>query len=209
MMDYKTVNSALLARIQNGDEAARDELVEVNRPLVRHIAKRFTWLGPDPRPTPDELESHGLIGLWKASRRIHLIQHDNITARLAWWIRGAMWRGAEQDHRLHRLHGKRNGLTKHGLETLTPYKPERAPAITRWDLIVEARDERPADDLWTEILACCHDSIDRQIVEMRKQNHDVSYQTIAESLGLKSKSTVGSRLRKIKKELELRRTAAR
>ncbi len=51
-----------LRRMENGDEEARNILIEHNLRLVAHIIKKFDGVGDD----PDDLISIGTIGLIKA-----------------------------------------------------------------------------------------------------------------------------------------------
>ena len=51
-----------LARLRQGDAAARDKLIEHNLRLVAHIAKKYYATGVD----PDDLVSIGTVGLIKA-----------------------------------------------------------------------------------------------------------------------------------------------
>lgn len=55
----------LVARMQAGDEAARNKLIEHNLRLVAHLAKKFDTSGED----SDDLISIGTIGLIKAVER--------------------------------------------------------------------------------------------------------------------------------------------
>jgi len=55
---------ALIARVQEGDESARQLLIEHNLRLVAHIAKKYSHSSID----PDDLVSIGSIGLIKAVR---------------------------------------------------------------------------------------------------------------------------------------------
>ena len=54
----------IVARVQAGDEAARQTLIEHNLRLVAHIAKKYSHSGID----TDDLVSIGAIGLIKAVR---------------------------------------------------------------------------------------------------------------------------------------------
>ena len=54
--------TALLRRVKNGDEAAREELINGNLKLVLSVIKRFTSRGEN----PDDLFQIGCIGLIKA-----------------------------------------------------------------------------------------------------------------------------------------------
>ena len=56
--------SAIIARIQSGDDVARQILIERNLRLVAHIAKKYSHSGID----QDDLVSIGSIGLIKAVR---------------------------------------------------------------------------------------------------------------------------------------------
>ena len=195
-----SANSSLACAAENGhlhvaDEAgvrealkaARDDLIEGNVALVKAIAGNFFWQGPDPAPSFDELFSYGLEGLWRASLCVHRMKHDNVGRYLAPWIRGMMLRRALQNHPLHKLHRKRKGQEKK--RYLVPYEPKDGPAP----------DKQAVVDRWDSILAACDDDVDRQIVELRRQNE--SYGSIAETLNVKSKSTISDRLRKIEKRM--------
>ncbi len=57
-------NLALIARVQAGDEAAFDALIEENRALVWSIARRFFGRGVE----PDDLYQLGCVGFVKAVR---------------------------------------------------------------------------------------------------------------------------------------------
>ena len=98
-----------------------------------------------------------------------------------------MLRRALQNHPLHKLHRKRKGQEKK--RYLVPYEPKDGPAP----------DKQAVVDRWDSILAACDDDVDRQIVELRRQNE--SYGSIAETLNVKSKSTISDRLRKIEKRM--------
>ena len=65
---YRESNEALLRRIKQGDETARDELIENNIGLVRSAAGRFYGRGHE----PDDLFQIGCIGLIKAADRFDL-----------------------------------------------------------------------------------------------------------------------------------------
>ena len=54
----------LIARVQEGDDSARQKLIEHNLRLVAHIAKKYSHSSID----PDDLVSIGSIGLIKAVR---------------------------------------------------------------------------------------------------------------------------------------------
>jgi hypothetical protein len=175
------------ARLQQAIDAARNELILVNRPLVKTIAGRFVWLGPYPVPEFDDLFTYGLEGLWRASLRVHTMTHDEVGCNLAVWIRGTMRRRAIQNQPLHKLHRKRKGMVKRYLES---YEPTDGPAP----------DEHAVVDRWEAILGACGDAIDTKIVALRWQNE--SYSSIARFLRLRSKSTVCERLKNIEKRME-------
>ncbi len=175
------------ARLQQAIDAARNELILVNRPLVKTIAGRFVWQGPYPVPEFDDLYNYGLEGLWRASLRVHTMTHDEVGCYLAVWIRGTMRRRAIQNHSHHKLHRKRKGMEKQYLES---YKPKNKPAP----------DRHAAIDRWEQILAVCRDAIDTRIVELRWQNEP--YSSIAKLLHLRSKSTICERLKNIEKRME-------
>jgi RNA polymerase sigma factor (sigma-70 family) len=175
------------ARLRTAIEAVQNELILANIPLVKAIAGRFVWQGPYPVPSFDELFSYGLEALWRASLRVHTIKHDNVGRYLARWIRRMMMRRAIQQHSMHKLHRKRKGQEKHYLEQ---YRPEEGPTP----------DDRDAADRWDSILAACEDDLDRGIVELRRQHE--TYESIMETLKVRSKSTISNRLKKIAKRMD-------
>jgi hypothetical protein len=187
MTPIEIANLELVARLQAGDESAREEMIKENIPLVKTVAGSFVWEGPDPPPDFEELFSYGLEGLWRASRRVHDIKHEKVGRNLRCWIHGEMARRAKQNHPLHKLNRKRKGQKPRRLE---PYEPKDGPVPGGQEVV----------DCWDSILAACDDDIDRQIVELRRGN--ASYSLIAETLNLKSKSTVSDRLRKIRKRMD-------
>jgi len=61
---YNTTNDAIIERIKNGEESAREELVTNNMRLVYNISTRFLGRGTD----LDDLNQIGSLGLIKAAR---------------------------------------------------------------------------------------------------------------------------------------------
>lgn len=68
MTKYQEVNDELLRRIKDGDEAARNQLIEQNMGLVRSVVKRFLGRGHE----AEDLFQIGCIGLIKAADKFDM-----------------------------------------------------------------------------------------------------------------------------------------
>ncbi len=55
----------LVAQAQQGDEQAAERLLQLYRPLVQHVARRFYL----PDGEPEDVYQIGMIGLWQAIQR--------------------------------------------------------------------------------------------------------------------------------------------
>lgn len=73
----------LLAKAQEGDIAARNELMMSNIPFVIKIAKQYKRTGAN----VDELISEGCLGLHKAIEKFDINKQNNYISYAVWWIR--------------------------------------------------------------------------------------------------------------------------
>jgi len=78
----------LAARIKNGDEAARDQMIRANLRLVVKIARGYDGLG---LPLLD-LINEGNMGLMKAVERFDPAKGGKLSTYSSWWIRQSMRR---------------------------------------------------------------------------------------------------------------------
>ena len=89
-----------LARlVSEGDESARDTLIEANLRLVVAMARRYQGLG---LPFPD-LVQEGTVGLIQAVDRFDWRRGRRFSTYAAWWIRQAIRRALTNDSRTIRL----------------------------------------------------------------------------------------------------------
>ena len=89
----------LAARIDMGDKAARDKMIESNLRLVVKIAKRYINRG---LPFIDLIEE-GNIGLIKAVERFKLSKECRFSTYATWWIRQSIERALVNQSRIIRL----------------------------------------------------------------------------------------------------------
>jgi RNA polymerase primary sigma factor len=89
----------LLQRAQEGDEQARDRLVECNLRLVLSIARRYVR----PGLALEDLVQEGAIGLIKAINHFDTSRGLRFSTYATWWIRQAIGRAADTQSGLIRL----------------------------------------------------------------------------------------------------------
>ncbi len=89
----------LASRIDNGDKAARDKMIESNLRLVVKIAKRYINRG---LPFLDHIEE-GNLGLIKAVERFKLSKECRFSTYATWWIRQSIERALVNQSRTIRL----------------------------------------------------------------------------------------------------------
>jgi RNA polymerase primary sigma factor len=90
---------ALAARIQRGDERAREEMIKANLRLVVKIAREYEDYGV---PLLD-LINEGNIGLMKAVERFDPAKGAKLSTYAAWWIKQAIRRALSNQSKTIRL----------------------------------------------------------------------------------------------------------
>src|SRR6266571_7516909 len=89
----------LAQKIEKGDDAARDKMIESNLRLVVKIAKRYINRG---LPFLDLIEE-GNLGLIKSVERFNLAKECRFSTYATWWIRQSIERGLINQSRTIRL----------------------------------------------------------------------------------------------------------
>ena len=90
---------ALAARIQQGDEAARDELVQCNLKLVVSIARRYVGRGLE----FSDLIQEGNLGLMRAAQGFDAAFGNKFSTYATWWIKQSIGRALSNKASLIRM----------------------------------------------------------------------------------------------------------
>ncbi|MDE0504402.1 MAG: sigma-70 family RNA polymerase sigma factor [Candidatus Poribacteria bacterium] len=103
---------ALAKRIENGDESARDELVQANMRLVVSVASKYQG-----RNVPlEDLIQEGNIGVMRAAKKFDYRKGFKFSTYAIWWIKQAIRRTLDNCSRSIRLPSyivaKVNNLTR-------------------------------------------------------------------------------------------------
>ena len=85
----------LVLRIQDGDRAALDQLIDANLPFVVKVAGRFRNRGLSDR----DLIAEGTLGLIMAARRIVMLPDSRFIAVAVWWIHRAIQKAVAEEVR--------------------------------------------------------------------------------------------------------------
>jgi RNA polymerase primary sigma factor len=89
----------LAKRIERGDQAAKDRMIEANLRLVVSNAKRYRGLG---LPFLDLIQE-GILGLIRAVEKFDYRRGFKFSTYATWWIRQAMQRGVQHQSRTIRI----------------------------------------------------------------------------------------------------------
>jgi RNA polymerase primary sigma factor len=92
-------------RIQQGDEAALQRLVESNLRFVVSYAKRYRGLGLSFL----DLIHEGSLGLMEAAKRFDPERNVRFISYAVWWVRQAIFHALSEQHRVFRLPQKLSG----------------------------------------------------------------------------------------------------
>ena len=115
----------LASRIQDGDEAARDELVQANLRFVVDVAKNYQNRGLD----LSDLISAGNLGLMTAAERFDGTKGYKFISYAVWWIRQSILQSIAEQGRLVRLPFNKLGLLREISRLVQKNPSERDPSI--------------------------------------------------------------------------------
>ncbi len=133
----------LSRKIQNGDEIARQRLIEANLRLVVKIAKAYV--------TPDvsflDVVQEGNLGLIKAASKYDYKKNVRFSTYAAWWIKQSIVRALSKKRRTIRLPHRKEELLKNIQKTyyLLNQELSRKPSIEEISFELNEDPENVAD----------------------------------------------------------------
>jgi RNA polymerase primary sigma factor len=133
----------LAKRIERGDQAAKNMMIEANLRLVVSNAKRYRGLG---LPFLDLIQE-GMLGLIRAVEKFDHRRGFKFSTYATWWIRQAMQRGLQHHARTIRVPGHiaqeltRIRNAERALSTELGRPPSNEELAMRLDLTVERLEE--------------------------------------------------------------------
>jgi RNA polymerase primary sigma factor len=193
---------ALAQRIEQGDEAARGEMVSANLRLVVHWARRYQGRGVD----LVDLVQEGTFGLMRAVEKFDWRRGFKFSTYATWWIRQSLQRAVQSKGRAIRLpedavsaeaaaerEGEESQLHLPRVVASLDQPVASDATASLGDLL--AADEPPIDDAVVERVAAAslEDAIDRlpdldrQVVRLRfglGGQPPASLETTARALGI-------------------------
>jgi RNA polymerase primary sigma factor len=125
---------ALAKRVERGDRAAKERMINCNLRLVVHVAKRYRGHGV---PFGDLIQD-GVIGLNRAVEKFDYRKGFKFSTYATWWIRQAVQRSVAGQARTIRVpthvHERRQTLNRHARKLETelgrPATPEELAKVT-------------------------------------------------------------------------------
>ena len=127
------------ARIQEGDQAALQHMVEANLRFVVHYAKRYRGLGL----AYMDLIHEGNLGLMEAAKRFDPGRNVKFISYAVWWVRQAILHTLSEHARVFRLPQKLSGQVSKLRSQREKLKLELERTPTR-DELAERTDRTPA-----------------------------------------------------------------
>jgi RNA polymerase primary sigma factor len=127
------------ARIQEGDQAALQQMVEANLRFVVHYAKRYRGLGL----AYMDLIHEGNLGLMEAAKRFDPGRNVKFISYAVWWVRQAILHTLSEHARVFRLPQKLSGQVSKLKSQREKLKLELERTPTREEL-AERTDRTPA-----------------------------------------------------------------
>ncbi len=127
------------ARIQEGDQAALQQMVEANLRFVVHYAKRYRGLGL----AYMDLIHEGNLGLMEAAKRFDPGRNVKFISYAVWWVRQAILHTLSEHARVFRLPQKLSGQVSKLKSQREKLRLELERTPTR-DELAERTDRTPA-----------------------------------------------------------------
>src|SRR3954463_13024264 len=129
-----TEERALAYRVERGDLAAKDRMIEANLRLVVHVAKRYQREN-SPLTLPD-LVQEGTLGLVRAAEKFDPRTGNRFSTYATIWIRQAIGRAVAEQSRAIRVPGpvdqRLRALEKLGAQLGRDPEPEEAAQHLGW-----------------------------------------------------------------------------
>lgn len=189
-------NNEIYERLVQGDEAARDEMIQGNMALVIVRVEAYMRECPQFAFLRDDLISVGLVGLCEAVEAMHKrgrVKNPNPTGYIYTAIDNHLIELTDEESTIVVPHIAQ----KRARQEEKPIERPRSVGTKATESCfarLSAADVTAGHDLEDEIRACCHDDVDLKIVEMRKAG--CTDAKIAELLGMKNGQGAISRRRK-------------
>lgn len=202
-------NNALYERLVQGDQAARDEMIQGNMALVIVRVEAFLRECPHFTFFRDDLVSAGLVGLCEAvdmMQKKGRVKKPNPTGYIYTAIDNHLAKVADEESTIVVPHETQKLARQQG----KPITPPRAVGLKATESCfsrLSTVDIAAGHELEDEIRACCRDEIDVKIVEMKSAGHTDS--EIAKAVGMSSHSTITKRRKKLFERLKDRRPECR
>lgn len=161
--DIRERNNALYPRVARGDKEARDELIELNMPLVAIKVDDYLTCFPHLSYLTDDLVGEGNLALVSACDKIMRgeVTNDNLTGYLRVSIHNVI--GHYVDDELHSSDRSARRRRQNGED------PQRFHKVPNSNYVLDelSHDPRAEADLHELILGCCDSDEERAIVDLR------------------------------------------
>lgn len=135
----------LAQRIQDGDDQARQKLVEANLRFVVSVAKQYQGRGLE----LVDLINEGNIGLIRAAERFDATRGNKFISYAVWWVRQQIYQAVSEQSRIVRLPQNQVGIvSKLANETAAFIQKEcREPTAEELAAIVDMSEDKVRDTL--------------------------------------------------------------
>ncbi len=190
-------NNQVYDRLVNGDESARDEMIQGNMALVVVRVEAYLRQSPQYAFLRDDLISAGLVGLCEAvdaMQKRGRVKSANPTGYIYTAIDNHLTETVDEESTIVVPHRTQKRAREEDNPIVCP-RAVGAKATESCFSRLSTADVSAGHELKDEIMACCRDDVDVKIVEMRIAGHTDS--EIAEAVGLSGHQTISRRRKKI------------
>jgi DNA-directed RNA polymerase specialized sigma subunit len=192
-------NDECYKRLISGDANARNEMIEGNIALAVYRTDAYLRTSPQMAYYRDDMISAGLVGLCEAidtMQKKGAIRNPKPTGYIARTIDQHIVRLADEANTIVVSYKAQERARAEGKPILPPRLVSDKVLLGVDDSVF--RDRNATKELQDEILACCHNAIERQIVMMRSEGYTDAQ--IGDVLNL-SDTTISSRRKAIHSRL--------